>query len=82
MNTERRRAECGLLESIDDLGDEEFTECLERVNKYVGENRLLQYHAGATSLGFIERDQGPRTVAERPDKSATYSGRDGGRVFK
>ena len=65
LDTEARRAECGALESIDDLGDVEFTQCLERVNKYVGEHRVLQHNAGTTSIGFLERDQGPRTVADR-----------------
>ena len=50
LNTEERRAVSGPLESIDDLGDDEFTECLERANKYVGEDRVLQRHAGTTSM--------------------------------
>ena len=55
LDTEERRAECGPMESIDDLGDAEFTECLERVNKYVGEHKVLQHHTGTTSIGFIKR---------------------------
>ena len=82
LDTEERRAECGAMESIDDLGDAEFTECLERVNEYIGLNRPLQHQKGATSVGFIERDQGPRTVADRHLAAAAYNGREGGRVFK
>ena len=82
LDTEQRQAECGPMHSIDDLGDAEFTECLERVNEYIRLHVPLQHRTGTTSVGFIERDQGPRTVAERHEKSAAYNGRDGGRVFK
>ena len=82
LDTEARRSQFGPLESIDDLGDVEFTERLERVSEYIRLNRPWQQHAGTTSFGFIERDQGPRTVADRHDRTAAYNGRGGGRVFK
>ena len=82
LDTEERRAECGPMESIDDLGDAEFTGCLERVDEYIKKHPILQHQKGTTSAGFIERDQGPRTVGERHDTTATYNGRDGGKVFK
>ena len=57
LDTEERRSQCGPLESVDDLGDAEFTDCLERVNEYIGLHRPLQHHAGTTSSGCIELDQ-------------------------
>ena len=52
------------------------------MNEYFRLNRPLQHHKGTTSIGFIERDQGPRTVADRHEASAAYNGRGGGQVFK
>ena len=73
LDTEERRAECGPMESIDDLGDAEFTECLERVNKYVGEHRVLQHHTGSTSIGLSRetRGQGPLRIGTRPAQRTT-----------
>lgn len=82
LYTEDRQSGCGRIECIADLGDAEFTGCLESVSEYIRLHRPLQHHAGTTSIGFIEKDQGPRTAAGRHGRSVAYNGRGGGRVCK